>query len=253
MAQGMRVIAASQPIGDHVVETYGIEPARIRIIPPGIDVFSFDPRRVSAERLMTLSGTWRLPDGQPVVLIPGPVDYARGLGVVLDAIGRLTRRDLVCLLGEPGTRLPEDAQVLNRLVERHALEGVVRSVPELKDMPAALMLADVVITVATAPEACGRVLAEAQTMGRPVVAADRFGADEFMLADETGWLVPPDDPVRLADVLRHVLGLSAEERGALADRAMPHARDRFSRERLGEAIIELYEDVLAEARVPAGT
>lgn len=251
MAQGTRVIAASRPIGDHVVQTYGIDAAKIRVIPPGIDMFSFDPRRVSAERLMRLSGTWRLPDGQPVVLIPGPIDYQHGLGVVLDAIGRLVGRDLVCLLGESGARFPEEAQILNRLVERHKLEGVVRSTPDLKDMPAALMLADVVITVATAPEACGRALAEAQTMGRPVVAADRFGAREFMLEDETGWLVPPDDPGRLADVLRTVLGLSAADRGALADRAMPYARNRFSREKLGEAIIDVYEGVLAEARAQA--
>jgi glycosyltransferase involved in cell wall biosynthesis len=211
-------------------------------------VFSFDPRRVSAERLMRLSGAWRLPDGQPVVLVPGPIDYVHGLGVVLDAISRLVGRDLVCLLGESGRRFPEEAQHLTRLVERHKLEGVVRSTPDLKDMPAALMLADVVITVATKPEACGRVLAEAQAMGRPVVAADRFGARDFVIEDETGWLVPTDDAGRLADILRHVLGLSAAERGELADRAMPHARNRFSRERLGEAIIEVYEDVLAEAR-----
>ena len=43
-------------------------------------------------------------------------------------------------------------------------------------------------------------------------------------------------------------GLSAADRGTLADRAMPYARNRFSREKLGEAIIEVYEGVLAEAR-----
>lgn len=248
MAQGARVIVPSRAVGDHVVETYATDAAKIRAIPPGIDSFSFDPRRVSAERLMRLTGTWRLPDGQPMILVPGPIDYGKGLAVVLDAVGRLVRRDLVCILADPGPRFPDEEKALAHLVERHGLAGVVRSVADVKDVPAALMLADVVVTVATAPEAFGRVIAEAQAMGRPVIAADRHGARDLMIAGETAWVVPPDEPGRLTDQLREVLALSSVDRAALADRAMPYARGRFSREKLGEAIIAVYEDVLAEAR-----
>ena len=46
------------------------------------------------------------------------------------------------------------------------------------DMPAALMLADVVVNASTEPEAFGRVVIEAQAMGRPVIATDHGGAVE---------------------------------------------------------------------------
>ena len=65
-------------------------------------------------------------------------------------------------------------------------------------MPAALMLADVVVHASTQPEAFGRVVIEAQAMGRPVVATDHGGARETIAPGVTGWLARPSDPVSLA-------------------------------------------------------
>ena len=65
-------------------------------------------------------------------------------------------------------------------------------------MPAAYMLADVVISASTDPEAFGRVAAEAHAMGRPVIASDHGGARETVIAGETGWLVPPGDSDAIA-------------------------------------------------------
>ncbi len=70
------------------------------------------------------------------------------------------------------------------------------------------MLADVVVSASNRPEGFGRVIVEAQAMGRPVVATDHGGARETVLPGETGWLVPPGDRNALA---------AAIERGAGAD------------------------------------
>ena len=47
---------------------------------------------------------------------------------------------------------------------------------ECRDMPAAYMLADVVVSASTEPEGFGRVIVEAQAMGRPVIATAHGGA-----------------------------------------------------------------------------
>jgi glycosyltransferase involved in cell wall biosynthesis len=48
-------------------------------------------------------------------------------------------------------------------------------------MPAAMMLADIVVNASTDPEAFGRTIIEAQAMGRIVIAADHGGARETIL------------------------------------------------------------------------
>ena len=85
-------------------------------------------------------------------------------------------------------------------------------------------LADVVVSASTSPEGFGRVVAEAQAMGRPVVATSHGGARETVVPGSTGWLVPPGDPRALAEGLAEALKLGPEERLAHAARAIEHVR-----------------------------
>ena len=57
----------------------------------------------------------------------------------------------------------------------------MRLAEKSNDMPAALMLADVVVMPSIEPEPFGRVAIEAQAMGRPVVAFDHGGACNLSL------------------------------------------------------------------------
>ncbi len=245
MARGDRVIAISEFIAHHVVDIYDADPARIRIIPRGIDLVSFDPAHIGAERLVTLAREWRLPDGAPVVILPGRLSRWKGQGVLIAAIGRLGRRDICCLLvgGDDGRRARYRGELEN-LVRAHGLAGVVRLVDHCRDMPAAYMLADVVVSASTDPEAFGRVVAEAQAMGRPVVAPDHGGAREIVLPGDTGWLVAPGDPRALAEAIAEALALDPAAREALAGRAIERMRANFSREQMCNATLAVYAELL---------
>jgi glycosyltransferase involved in cell wall biosynthesis len=115
-------------------------------------------------------------------------------------------------------------------------------------MAAAYMLADVVVSASTDPEAFGRVVAEAQAMGRPVVAPDHGGAPEILVPGETGWLFRPGDSDGLAEALRKALALDPVARDDLAGHAIAHVNDRFTKERMCAATLDVYEEVLREAR-----
>ena len=112
-------------------------------------------------------------------------------------------------------------------------------------MPAAYMLADVVVSASRDPEGFGRVIVEAQAMGRPVVATDHGGARETIVPGVTGWLVPPRDPAALAAAIGEALSLDVEERQQLR----PALRSRmsrldFTREAMCARTIEVYEELL---------
>ena len=113
--------------------------------------------------------------------------------MLIDALALLQREGAVALLiGADAGRQGYRDELLKR-VQRRGLEGAVRFVGHCNDMPAAYMLADVVVSASTQPEAFGRTAAEAQAMGRPVIATDHGGARETVLPGKTGWLTPPGD------------------------------------------------------------
>ncbi len=244
MARGDRVIAASRFIVEHVVRQYGADPTLIRLIPRGIDFDRFDPARVSAERQMKLARDWRLPDGIPVIMLPGRLTRWKGQGVLIDAIARRGRKDLRCLLvgsdqGRGGYR-----RELEQRIAQHGLDTVIHIIDQCNDMPAALKLADLIVSASTDAEAFGRVAVEAQAMGKPVVATDHGGSRETVLDGDTGWLIPPGDPAPLAEAIDAALGLDEKQRRAIADRAIAFVRANFNKQLMCARTLDVYREVL---------
>ncbi|CAA7618848.1 glycosyltransferase family 4 protein [Magnetospirillum sp. UT-4] len=245
MTRGERVIAISDFIAEHARRIYGVDAARIRVIHRGVDLRKFDPVRVSPERIIQLAHRWRLPDGFPVIMLPGRLTRWKGQEVLIRALAELGRHDVRCLLvgsdqGRTGYR-----QDLVNLIRKLDLVDVVHIVDECNDMPAAYMLTDIAVSASTDPEAFGRVVVEAQAMGRPVIATDHGGARETILPGRTGWLVTPGDPSSLASALARFLTLTAEERGDMAVLAQSFVRENFTREAMCAKTLAVYRDVLA--------
>jgi glycosyltransferase involved in cell wall biosynthesis len=243
MARGERVIAISHFVADHAATVYGIGRDRLRVIPRGVDLDSFDPTRIGAQRIADLARQWRLPNDTPVVMLPGRLTRWKGALDLIAAIAALGRRDLCCVLAGSEQRRGFRKE-LDVAIARLGLAGLFRSVGECRDMPAAYMLADVVVSASSDPEGFGRVVVEAQAMGRPVVATDHGGARETIVPGVTGWLVPPRDPVALASAIDEALSLGAKEREGLARRAITHVAARFTHEGMCARTIEVYEELL---------
>jgi len=244
MTKGDRVIAISDFIARHIQDNYEIDPAHLRVIARGIDFVPFDPLRVHAERLAALVTAWRLPDGVPVVMLPGRLTRWKGHAVLIKAIHRLARRDVVCVLVGGDHGRDQYRRELETLAGSLDITARLRIVGDCRDMPAAYMLADVVVSASTDPEAFGRIAVEASAMGRPVVATDHGGSRETVRHGETGWLVPPGDSTALAQAIDTVLHLSAAERVALGERARDFVLERFSKARMCAATLRVYGELL---------
>ena len=243
MARGDRVIAISDFVADHAVGVYGIGRDRLRKIPRGVDLAIFDPSHVGAQRIVELARQWRLPDGLPVVMLPARLTRWKGGLDFIAAVAKLGRRDICCVLVGAEQR-PGFRRELESAMREQGLADFFRIVEECRDMPAAYMLADVVVSASRDPEGFGRIIAEAQAMGRPVVATDHGGARETIVPGITGWLVPPRDPAALAAAISEALSLATDERQKLARRARAHIAAEFTREAMCARTIAVYEELL---------
>ena len=245
MARGRIVIAASHFIADLIMTRHRLDPSRIRVIPRGVDPAVFDPMAVSGKRVAKLVAEWRLPDGMRTVVLPGRLTSWKGHSVLLDAIARLDRPDVMCVFVGSDQGRHAYTKTLEQQASRLGIAERLRLVGQCDDMPAALALSDIVVHASVQPEAFGRVVIEAQAMGRPVIASDLGGPVETVRHGETGWRVRPNDPVALAAAIEAALDLQPDDRRALGERArasVPTVRA------MQDATLDVYEAVLTEHR-----
>lgn len=245
MTRGDLVIANSHYTADHVRSTYGVVEARLRVIPRGVNLDIFDPAAVSPERIIQLAQAWRLDTGAPVVMLPARITRLKGHAHLIEAMATLARPGTQCLMiGGDGGK--EDLRrELEAKATRLGVGGIVRFVGECRDMAAAYMLSDVIVSASVEPESFGRTLVEAAAMGRVVVATDHGGARETVIDGETGWLVPPADELELANAIRRALTLPAAARAAMGARAQARARSLYAKSTMTAATLAVYNELLA--------
>ena len=246
MARGARVIAPSRFVAGMVSARHATPPERLRVVPHGVDTRIFDPEVVVPDRLVRMAAGWRVPDGAPTILLPGRLTRWKGQAVLIKALARMQRRDAVVLLTGDARRQGY-AKELAALAETLGLGERVRMVGHIEDMPAALMLSDVVVNASTDPEAFGLVIAEALAMERPVIASDHGAARETVAQGETGWRVPPGDETALAARLDAVLAMTQAQRQAIGRAARAFVLAHHDLARMQEATLDVYEELL-EAR-----
>ncbi len=244
MARGRLVIAISGFIAELIQARHGTPPARLRMIPRGVDPAVFDPARVNGDRVPRLIAAWRVADGQPTIVLPGRLTRWKGQAVLIDALARMRNTDAVVILAGADQGRHRYAAELAAQARRLNVEHRVRIVGNVDDMPAALKLSDVVVNASTDPEAFGRVVIEAQAMARPVIATDHGGAVETVAHGVTGWRVRPGDATELARMLDQVLDMPAEARLDVGRQARAMVCERFTVKAMQDATLDVYREVL---------
>lgn len=244
IARGERVIAISETVARYLRDNYKLDESRIRVIPRGVALEKFHPTSVTPERLIALSRQWRIPDGANIIMMPGRITRWKGHHILIEAVARLGRRDIFCVIIGSDQGRSEYRKELEETIQHKGLGGRVRIVDHCNDMPAAYMLATVVVSASTDPEGFGRVPVEAQAMGRPVIATDHGGAQETIIRGETGWLVTPGDPAALEAAIHEALALNPTQRAILATRAMAHVAANFTREQMADRTLNVYAELL---------
>jgi glycosyltransferase involved in cell wall biosynthesis len=243
---GAIIIASRERCAHFLSENY-VQPWKVVRIPLGIDLARFWPDPTDGAAIRRQLG---LATDTVVLGAVGHFGHPKGLDVVLRGFRELARRrppGSVALV-VVGDGRPEQRALLHALAEQVAPQRVILTgyVPEVERWFRAFDL----FVHAPRVESFGLVLPEAMASRLPVVATRVGGIPDIVRAGRTGFLVPPDAPVLLADALerlvrdpglRDVLGAEAR-RVALAE----YGSALYARRHL-----RLYEDVLA-GRLPRG-
>ncbi len=244
MTEGTVIIAVSNFIKQHIIDNYGIDESKIRVIHRGVDIDRFDTAKVSPERMIALAKKWNLPEDRPVIMLPGRLTRWKGQLVLLDALAKMRHKDLRCLFVGSDQGRVSYRKEMDKKAKKLGLESVVQVVDHCSEMDVAYLLSDIVVSASTDPEAFGRVVPEAQAMGRIVVASNHGGATETVRDGETGFLFPSGDSTALAEILDKILDMPAAERDAMTKRAVDSVRSEFSKSKMCDKTLAVYREIL---------
>jgi glycosyltransferase involved in cell wall biosynthesis len=258
LAQGDRVISPSNYAAGPIMKRYGLAPEQITIIPRGIDTAAFSPAAVSADRIAALRSAWRIGPGQRVVLAPGRAAPWNGqilLPQVARALADGNVHGIVFVLAGEHRSHPEYARAVLREAQTQKVDRQFRLVGHCADLPAAFAAADVVVVPAVKPPLLGRVAAQAQAMGRPVVTSAVGVLPEQVLAPprmpeevRTGWVAEPGNVADFALALTRALELDGPAYEAMSARARQFAEYMFSPASIAVATRAVYTSLLARDR-----
>ncbi|MCP9485237.1 MAG: glycosyltransferase [Gaiellaceae bacterium MAG52_C11] len=233
-----RAAAVMMPVSTSVERTihhYAGEAVRTQVVPVGVDGERFRPTNGARDR--------------DRILFVGFVNYMKGIDVLLRAMQLLHERGsnvrLVLAGGAHYRNTLQQERELRALVTELGLEERVafagRQPPEEVSR---LMAESAVLVLPSRAESFGAVLVEALACGTPVVAT-RCGGPEDIVDKEDGVLVPPGDPVALADGIAQVLAAhDSYDPVTLRERALA----RFGADVVSGRIATLYDEVLGRAR-----
>ncbi len=223
---------------------------RVTVVPYGVDLTRFDPQRVTPQRVIQMAQAWRVPDDKPIVMLPARYVPQKGHALLLEALAEVKDISLRCLMVGPSADGGAYRDQLEKLVNMMGLDDRVLLADECRDMPAALMLADLVVAPDLTPSTYNRVVIEAQALGRPLVVSDFPCARELVEGSSMAWLVPPNDAQSLAWAIRDALALPSEERQARTTQVIENLQRRSDRDWMRQRVLGMYWDLSGKPGAP---
>jgi glycosyltransferase involved in cell wall biosynthesis len=186
---------------------------------------------------------WHVPDGLPIILFPGRLTRWKGQDVFLKALAQLPHRKFFAILVGDDSAHPDYKEEVENIIRTSNLEGHARLVGNTPHMAEAYYMSRFVVATSVQPEAFGRVVLEAQAMGKPVIATNHGGACETVREGITGWLVEPGSVDALTKMLDYVLSLDESAMEWMGGQGMENAR-YFSSADMCAKTLAVYREVL---------
>lgn len=245
----MRNVARFQALSKEVarswVDTVGIRPALIDVIPRGVDTGGTTADRDRSSCRMNLLAELGLPKDSFVILNVGRQVAQKGQIYALMALPKIITEVPTAVLVSAGSSGPM-TQRLREEARRLGVEGRVHWLGVREDVSDLMAAADVFI-FPSLYEGLGVSMLQAMASGLACVVTDRPPMTEVVSDGATGLLVPPRDSDAIAAALVR-LAHDHALRGSLAARARAHVATQFDAGVVANRIERLYREVL-ESRI----
>lgn len=240
MGWGRRVIVLSNLVARHMIDDFGVDHERIRLIPRSVDLEKFkytDPgARRKEEFNVGIIGR--------ITPIKGHLDFIRAMG----RLSRFVPKLKIWIVGDAPASKQAYKEEVQALVKRQGLWGCTEFLGTQRDIPEILSHLDLLVLASVTHEAFGRVIIEAQACGVPVVATEVGGVVDIIEDNVNGLLVSPADPGAIASAAIKIFQ-DKELARFLAENAYKKAVKNYTLEQMAKSTIEVYKEARGDLKI----
>ncbi|MBR4105944.1 MAG: glycosyltransferase family 4 protein [Alphaproteobacteria bacterium] len=246
MTYGKLVIAISEHIKKHIMSEYKVPEEKIRLIHRCVNLDNFSPEKVSQERMIKVISDYNIPEDKPVISLIGRITPWKGQALLLEALSKMHNKDYCCLIVGSDQGRTSYSNKLKDMVKKHGLDDRVQFIEHSFDIPALLMISDIVLSIAIEPEAFGRAAIEGQAMGKIVIASNIGGSLENTIDGVTGKLFKSGDADDLASTIDWALDLPNQEKAKISAAAIQNVKEHFTKQIMCDKTIAVYRELMKQ-------
>jgi glycosyltransferase involved in cell wall biosynthesis len=184
----------------HVHKSLGYCAEKFAVIPNGYDLSHFVPHPEAGKHVRL---GWGVPPEAVLVGMVARWDPQKDHGNLLNALARLKDSGAMFYCVLAGVGMSEDNLPLTNLIDRFGLRDVIILAGPRDDIADVMNALDLHVLSSAYGEAFPNVVAEAMACGKPCVVTDV--GDAAMIVGNTGWVVPPNDAMALAQAIQQAL------------------------------------------------
>ena len=235
-------IAVSNPTYIRTSRFLSAVTEKCRVLPFGIDLDAFAATPAIRQAAAEVRARYA---SKPLLLFVGRLRHYKGLNVLIEAMQSIDAHLLVVGSGMMEEEWRGQASALG-------LDDQISFLGELSDDEKLVMFhaADIFVLPSTnRAEAFGIVLLEAMACGLPLISTELGTGTSFVNQHEqTGLVVPPNDPQALAAAINRLLGDDAF-RQAMGAAAFERVQREFNQATMADRMITLYQEVLSTKNI----
>ncbi len=199
-----RIIANSEACARSIHRGHLAAAGKITVAYPGVDARQFDHADGAAIRRQYAVG-----QDQVLIGLVGRLHCRKGQDYFLDALSELRKRNVngfrALLVGEAYQDHADYRRQLEERARQLGLGELVVFCGHISETASVYKALDIVVAPSTEPESFGLVVAEGMAARRPVIATALGGPKEIIRNEESGFLIPLDDPAEFSRRLEQLI------------------------------------------------
>ena len=238
MTKGDSVICVSGAIKSYIQEHYQTQEKKITVIPRGIDLEKFNPKKVDPVFIENFKTEYHLEDRRVITTV-GRITQLKDHQTFIRAIAVLKKSDpsvIGLIVGGVREDKQEYFDSLKTLVkELDVMDNIIFTGSQSK-VAEIYALSDVVVSSSKKPESFGRSVAEAIAMNTPVIATNHGGVLDIIEEGGNGFFYPVGDSEMLAQQIERCRGLEFD--------GYQYVLENFSLKQMVEKTLKVYKKVV---------
>jgi len=222
------IISISDFVKDEIVKKYNINPNNVETIFRGTDT-NFFMNNIKEKELQRLLGKFNFVKNNKIIFYPARITEWKGQLQFLDVAKKIKNKNiLICFAGD--IKNHSFHNLLERKIKEMNLEATCKIIGNLSnyELKAMYSICDIVLSLPQRPEGFGRVVSEALSMKKMLLAFNYGGVKDQLKNLDNIYKITPLDYNGLEIKIQNIINLSDEEKNNLTNNGRQHIEKFFS-------------------------